>query len=95
MKLKNLHCVKKKQTNKMKNKSISLSPIQKALHFPSFCLLCNAIIHVEYIKAVHLKRKLNHITTGRELCTTLKKIDKIRIKSKYLMLRKTKQEQKV
>ena len=47
--------------------------------------------HVEDINVVQFKRKFHYIISGREFFTILKKkLDKIRIKSKSLMLRKGK-----
>ena len=60
-----------------KNKKYLPPTKKKTLHFRSFLLLCNAIIHVKDIKVVQFKRKFHYI----------KKLDKIRIKSKSLMLR--------
>ena len=86
---------------KRKTKSISFSPTDPPTHrptpqikiqFPFFVLLCNAIIHVKDIKVVHLKKKKSCLyNTRKRIFHPLKKPDKIRIKSKSLMLRKTKQ----
>ena len=79
MKHKNLHCVKKKQTNKQKKQQINnkrkkkrkkYSLTNKTLHFPSFLLLCNAVIRVKDIKVVQFKRKLHFIIPGRKFFTT-------------------------
>ena len=48
----NIKKKKKKQKNKIKKKKKNYFPLiypppQKTLHFPSFLLLCNAIIHVK------------------------------------------------
>ena len=46
------------------------------------------IIRVKYIKVVQFKGKFHYIIPGKEFFTTPKKIDKIRFKSKSLILRK-------
>ena len=78
MKPENLHCVKKKKKKKATHPQNILS----------FLLVCNVIIRVKDIKVVQFKRKFHYIIPGKEFFTTPEKIDKIRFKSKSLMLRK-------
>ena len=66
MKHKNMKQVNAKKSN-------SLPPTEKTLHFPSFFLLCNAIICLKDIKVVQFKRKFNYIIPRREFFTSSKK----------------------
>ena len=71
-----------------KNKKYFPPTKKKTLHFHSFLLLCNAIIHVKDIKVVQFKRKF-HYTIRKGIYHHLKmKLDKIPINSKSLILRK-------
>ena len=59
-----------KSNEKQKQKVFPSHPPKKTLHFPSFLLLYNAIIHIEDTKVVQFKRKFHYIISGKELFTT-------------------------
>ena len=80
-------------TKKHETRKLALREKKKKATHPqniilSFLLVCNVIIRVKDIKVVQFKRKFHYIIPGKEFFTTPKKIDKIRFKSKSLMLRK-------
>ena len=66
MKLKNIHCARKKNKKIKKKKSVFLN---KTLQFPSL-LLCHAVIRVRNMKVAQFQKKNYYIVPGREFFTT-------------------------